>query len=117
MSIWLVQLALLVYLPPRKPVTFTGGRRTTMPHRLPLAIAFTTAIVFAQPTCAQSISNFYAGKTVKIVIGADMGGEHGIYSQLIAQQIAKFVPGKPTVIVQPMPGAGGIAALNHLANV
>jgi hypothetical protein len=25
MSIWLVQLALLVYLPPRKPITFTGG--------------------------------------------------------------------------------------------
>jgi tripartite-type tricarboxylate transporter receptor subunit TctC len=54
---------------------------------------------------------------VKIVIGADMGGEYGLYSQLVAQHIAKFVPGKPTVIAQPMPGAGGIAALNHLANV
>lgn len=85
-----------------------------MPHRLPLAGAFTTTIVLAQPTCAQSISNFYVGKTVKIVIDADMRGEYGIYLQLIAQHIAKFVPGKPAVIVNP---SGGIAALNHLANV
>lgn len=59
---------------------------------------------------------FYAGKTVKIVIGAAMGGEYGLYAQLVARHIGRFVPGNPAVIVQSMPGAAGITALRYMAN-
>ena len=71
----------------------------------------------ALPLPAAASDNFYAGKTVRIVIGTAVGGEYGTYAQLLAQHIGKFVPGKPTVTVQAMPGGGGMVALNHLAKV
>ncbi len=58
-----------------------------------------------------------AGKTVRIIIGFGVGGEYGLYSQLVASHIGKHVPGKPTVVVQEMPGAGGVQSLNYLAKI
>lgn len=66
---------------------------------------------------AQSSADFYAGKTVKIVFGTSVGGEYGLYAQLLAQHIGKHVPGAPTVIAQSMPGGGGMTALNYVAKV
>ena len=61
--------------------------------------------------------DFYAGKTVRIIIGTTTAGEYGAYAQLMAQHIGRFIPGKPTVIVQTMLGGGGLVALNHLAKI
>ena len=88
-----------------------------MSHRAPRAAVLAMALFGVQTAAAQPPGDFYAGKTVKIVIGAATGGEYGLYSQLVAQHIGKFIPGKPTVIVQSMLGGGGMNALNHLANV
>src|SRR5262245_62267078 len=65
---------------------------------------------------AQPSDDFYAGKTIKIVIGTTVGGEFGAYGQLIARQLGKFIPGNPTLVVQTMPGGGGMLALKYLAN-
>ena len=61
--------------------------------------------------------DFYAGKTVRIIIGTTTAGEYGAYAQLMAQHIGRFVPGKPTVIVQTMVGGAGLVALNHVARI
>ena len=84
-----------------------------------MLIVFTSAVplLWGPASHAQSSAEFFAGKTVKIVMGAAVGGEYGLYAQLIAQHIGKHVPGKPTVIVQSTPGAGGITALRYVANV
>jgi tripartite-type tricarboxylate transporter receptor subunit TctC len=66
---------------------------------------------------AQSAPPFYAGKTVNILVGAGEGGAYSIYGQLAAEYLRKLLPGNPTVIVQSMPGAGGIKATDYLANV
>jgi tripartite-type tricarboxylate transporter receptor subunit TctC len=66
---------------------------------------------------AQANDDFYAGKTVRIIIGTTTAGEYGAYAQLMAQHIGRFVPGRPTVIVQTMLGGAGLVALNHLAKV
>jgi tripartite-type tricarboxylate transporter receptor subunit TctC len=71
----------------------------------------------ASPAAAQSASPFYAGKTVNILVGAGEGGAYSIYGQLAAEYLRKLLPGNPTVIVQSMPGAGGIKATDYLANV
>ena len=87
-----------------------------MSHRA-LFFLGSAAVVFCVETAgAQAPVDFYAGKTVRIVIGAAVGGEYGLYAQLIAQHIGKHVPGKPTVIVQSIPGAGGVIALRYAAN-
>lgn len=73
------------------------------------------ALVMAAPSIAnaQSVEEFYKGRDVKIVIGAGLGGSYGLYSQLAAKHIGKFIPGNPTVVVESMPGAGGLKALNY----
>lgn len=64
---------------------------------------------------ADSVADFYKDKTIRIIIGAGMGGSYGAYGQLVARHLGRFLPGAPTVIVQSMPGAGGLVALNYLA--
>jgi len=59
----------------------------------------------------------YAGKTVTIIVGYKPGGGYDATARLIAQHLPKHLPGKPTVIVQNMPGANSIIAVNHLYNI
>ena len=74
-------------------------------------------LLAATATMAQSPAGFYSGKTISILIGAGEGGAYSIYGQLAADYLRKLLPGNPTVIVQSMPGAGGIKAADYLANV
>jgi tripartite-type tricarboxylate transporter receptor subunit TctC len=57
---------------------------------------------------------FYAGKTIQIVVGGPAGGGFDIYARIIARHLGKHIPGKPSVIVQNMPGAGMSIAANHV---
>lgn len=82
------------------------------------ALIACAAMVLPSTAYAESAGDdFYAGKTVRIIIGTTTAGEYGSYAQLMAHHIGRFIPGKPTVIVQTMVGGGGLVALNHLAKV
>ncbi len=70
-------------------------------------------LLVAQPASAQ----FYAGKQIKITIGFGFGGTYGKYSRMFAEHLGKYIAGNPKLIVQSMPGAGGIKAMNYAANV
>ena len=59
----------------------------------------------------------FQGKTVTIVVGYKAGGGYDATARLIARHLPKHLPGKPTVIVQNMPGANSIIAANHIYNV
>ena len=83
-----------------------------MPRWALVAIA-----VMLSTAAAQANDDFYAGKTVRIIIGTTTAGDYGAYALLMAQHIGRFIPGKPTVIVQTMQGGGGLMALNHVARV
>ncbi|MGH7835675.1 MAG: hypothetical protein ACREQK_18675 [Candidatus Binatia bacterium] len=60
---------------------------------------------------------FYKGKTVTVLINYAAGGPTDIEGRLVARFLPKHVPGNPTMIVQNMPGAGGVVATNYLAEV
>jgi tripartite-type tricarboxylate transporter receptor subunit TctC len=66
---------------------------------------------------AQSVADFYRGKTVSVILGYPGGGSNGIYARAVARHIGKHIPGNPTVIMRAMPGAGSLIAANHLFNV
>jgi len=68
------------------------------------------------PMAAVAQPNF-AGKTVTIVVGYKAGGGYDATARLLARHLPKHIPGKPTVIVQNMPGANSIIAANHMYNV
>lgn len=69
------------------------------------------------PARAQAPEAFFAGKDVRILIGAAVGGTFGLYAQLAARHMREHIPGKPNLIVQSMPGAGGLVGLNYSFNV
>jgi len=62
---------------------------------------------------AQSPS-FYQGKTIRLVVGTDSGGLYDLWARLFAKHMPKHIAGNPNMIVQNMPGAGGLAATNYL---
>lgn len=66
------------------------------------------------PSHAQS---FYKGKTLRILVGSSAGGGFDTYARAIGRHLGKHIPGQPTVIVENMPGAGGVIVANHLSRV
>ena len=78
-----------------------------------VAAAIGTAALTTLP--AQSQEFDFSGKQVTILIGFGPGGTYGQYSQLIAEHLGKHLPGKPNVIVESRPGAGGMTMANYAA--
>ena len=68
------------------------------------------------PAQADPVADFYSGKQITIVIGYSMGGTYGQYATMMARHLQQFIPGKPKLIVQSMPGAGGMKATNYAYN-
>jgi tripartite-type tricarboxylate transporter receptor subunit TctC len=63
-------------------------------------------------------ADFYAGKTLEIIVPSGVGGDsYDTLSRMVAHYLGRYLPGNPTVVVQNMPGAGGILAANQLYNI
>ena len=61
--------------------------------------------------------DFYEGKTIRILVCCTPGGFYDRWSRLFARYMGKYIPGKPEIIVQNMPGAGGLIATNYTYKV
>jgi tripartite-type tricarboxylate transporter receptor subunit TctC len=66
---------------------------------------------------ARAQDNFFAGKTVRIVVGSSPGGGYDYWARLLARSMAKYIPGNPEVVVQNMPGGGSLVATNYVYGV
>ena len=86
---------------------------TRFVHRL---FAFFSVIATSTCACAQA-NNFYAGKTIELIVSVTAGGGYDSYARLLARHMGRFIPGNPNFVVQNMPGAGGVRAANHLYNL
>jgi tripartite-type tricarboxylate transporter receptor subunit TctC len=62
-------------------------------------------------------SPFYQGKTITFIVGSGAGTAYDMYSRLLANHIAKHIPGNPSVVAQNMPAAGGMVAANFIYGV
>jgi len=81
-----------------------------------LSIGLAMAGAACSPARAQSVADFYRGKTINVLIGVGVGGEYDLQARLVARHIGKHIPGNPNVVAQNMTGAGGINMANHLFN-
>jgi tripartite-type tricarboxylate transporter receptor subunit TctC len=59
--------------------------------------------------------DFYAGKTVNLIVGYSAGGGYDQYARLLARHLGRYVPGHPNIVVQNMPGAATLNAIRHLS--
>lgn len=73
---------------------------------------FTTSIAAA----AGAEDNYFHGKTIRIVVGAEAGASYDIYSRLLSRHMGRHIPGQPTIVVQNVNAAGGLVAANQLFN-
>ena len=60
---------------------------------------------------------YYKGKTVRIIVGLTPGGFYDRWARLLARFMPLYMPGNPNFIVQNMPGAGSMIAMNHVFGV
>jgi tripartite-type tricarboxylate transporter receptor subunit TctC len=80
-------------------------------------LAFALVAGAASPLRAQSVEEFYKGKTVDLVIGYSPGGTYDLYARLVGRYLGAHIPGKPTVVVRNMPGAGSRTAVTWMFSV
>src|SRR5215475_8664213 len=71
-------------------------------------------LAVAAPASAQ---DFYRGKSIDVIVATSPAGGYDTYARLLARHMGKHIPGNPNLVVQNMPGAGGIRATNYLYNV
>ena len=78
-----------------------------------IAAAATTSVLVA-PAAA---TDFYAGKSIDLLIGAPPAGGYDIYARALARHYGQNIPGKPSIIAKNMPGAASGRAAGYLVNV
>jgi tripartite-type tricarboxylate transporter receptor subunit TctC len=86
--------------------------------RLLLAVAACLGAAIAPGSAvADAVAEFYKGKQINWILSAGEGGGYSSYARAFAPYLSAYLPGKPTIVVQNMPGGGGIRAMNHLYSV
>jgi tripartite-type tricarboxylate transporter receptor subunit TctC len=85
---------------------------------LRVVAAVSAGILAAGPTRAETVEEFYRGKTITMVVGTGVGaGAVSAYPTALAPVIKKYIPGHPNLVVAHMPGAGGIKAASYIYGV
>jgi len=79
-------------------------------------VAISLLAASCQTGLAQSVSEFYRGKSVRLIVPFTAGGLNDLAARLIARHLPKYVPGNPTIVVQNEPSAGGLALANRFAH-
>lgn len=79
---------------------------------------FVIALISLWDTAQLSFAqDFYAGKTIRIIVGFPAGGGFDTYSRVIGRHIGKYIPGNPAVVVDNVTGAGSLVAANMIYKV
>ena len=75
------------------------------------------ALIGVAATAPAVAADFYAGKTIEILVGSAAGGGFDIYARALARHWGKFIAGHPTIVVRNMPGAGGARSAAYVSTV
>jgi tripartite-type tricarboxylate transporter receptor subunit TctC len=81
------------------------------------ALVLAASAQSSRPASAQSVAEFYAGKSVNVLIGFSPGGGYDAYARTLARHMGRYIPGSPRILPQNMPGAGSLRAVNYLYSV
>jgi tripartite-type tricarboxylate transporter receptor subunit TctC len=77
-------------------------------------LAAVLMFAFAGAAHAAGVETFYKGRTVFVLVGYPPGGGYDLYARVLAKHMGKYIPGRPVLVVQNMPGAGSLKAANYL---
>jgi tripartite-type tricarboxylate transporter receptor subunit TctC len=100
-----------------RPVEPNKSIRTLRRRHLLLSISILVAGVVFSPITSEAAEPrpFYAGKTMTIVVGLPPGGGADAYARLVQRHYARYIPGRPSIVVQNLPGAGSLQSVMYLS--
>jgi tripartite-type tricarboxylate transporter receptor subunit TctC len=81
------------------------------------SLALVVAALLSEAKSAGADESFYRGKTISLIIASNASGGYDTYGRLLARHLPRHLAGNPGIVVQNMPGAGGLRAANHLFSV
>jgi tripartite-type tricarboxylate transporter receptor subunit TctC len=99
----------------RAPTTCLLAAKAWMAATSAAMTACLLTFVHAHPAAAQSVAEFYRGKTVTCYIGYGVGGGYDLYARTISRHMTRHIPGNPIIVPVNMPGASSLVLGNHLA--
>lgn len=70
-----------------------------------------------RPVCAETVEEFYKGKTIELIIGFSPGGAYDVYARLVARHMTNHIPGKPQIVAKQLTGGGSRVAAGYIYNV
>ena len=70
----------------------------------------------ALPTCGFAQDDFFAGKTIRLIVGTGAGAGYDLIARMLAEHMQRFIQGNPRIVVENMIGAGSLVMTNYLAN-
>jgi tripartite-type tricarboxylate transporter receptor subunit TctC len=85
-----------------------------MNRRTLALLAFILLIQFSAMGLSFADTPFYQGKTITIVQSAEPGGSGDLRTKAVTVALSKHIPGNPMIMMQYMPGGGGIKAANYM---
>jgi tripartite-type tricarboxylate transporter receptor subunit TctC len=81
------------------------------------AIALLVLVVAAHEARAETPAEFFRGKTINLAVGSGPGGGYDAYSRILSRHYGRFIPGNPSIVIQYVPGAGGMVVANDTYSV
>jgi tripartite-type tricarboxylate transporter receptor subunit TctC len=88
-----------------------------MPMNLVRGSALAVLTLLSAPAShAQTLADFYRGKTVDLYIGTSVGGGYDAYARMLSRHIGRYIPGNPTIVPKNMEGGGGMRLANFTYN-
>ena len=74
-------------------------------------------LTFNNAARADDAASFFAGKTLRIIVGLPPGGSADAYARLVQRHLPAHLPGAPSILVQNVPGAGGMKSVAYLESL
>ena len=86
--------------------------------RIRIGFAAVVGLMLAvQSVTAQTPAEFFRGKTINLAVGSGPGGGYDAYSRMLSRHYGRFIPGNPSIVIQYVPGAGGMVVANDTYSV
>jgi tripartite-type tricarboxylate transporter receptor subunit TctC len=85
--------------------------------RLATTCVLAGLIALAAPATSVSAGDYYAGKSIDLLIGAPPGGGYDIYARALARHYGRHIPGQPIIVAKNMPGAASARAAGFISTL
>src|SRR4051794_27639732 len=73
-----------------------------------------SSLQFHGATAQTSDEQFFAGKQIKLTTHVGPASGYSAWARFVATHLGRHIPGAPSIVVQNMPGGGGMKAANYL---